>query len=115
MCVCNVCVHIGFRDLLRKRNADIRRTDIPCDANTPPQPRGQGIKIKETLTDKVTLSHRVSQSSVLGPLLFASYTAPFSAIISSFDINHNLYADDIQIHMSLSSKESLREFATLSG
>ena len=49
---------------------------------------------------------------MLGPVLFALYTTPLSAIISSFDINHHLYADDTQIHMSLSvsnAKESLEK------
>ena len=66
------------------------------------------ITITDTLTDKVTLSYRVSHGSVLGPL-FALYTTPVSTIISSFDINNHLYVDDIQIFLSLSSKESLRE------
>ena len=48
----------------------------------------------------------------MGPL-FALYTTPLSAIISSLDINHHPYVDDIQIYMSLSSKESLREVTTL--
>ena len=63
---------------------------------------GQGITITDTLTDKITLSYRVSQGSALGPL-FALYTTQLSAVIPSFDINHHLYVDDIQIYMSLSS------------
>ena len=39
---------------------------------------------------------------MLGPVIFTLYTTPLSAIISSFDINHHLYADDTQIYMSLS-------------
>ena len=39
---------------------------------------------------------------MLGTVLFTLYTTPLSAIISSFNINHHLYADDTQIYMSLS-------------
>ena len=49
---------------------------------------------------------------MLGPVIFTLYTTPLSAIISSFDINHHLYADDTQIYMSLSvlnAKESLEK------
>ena len=67
------------------------------------QNRHQSVEIKDTLSDKVTLSHEVPRGSVLGPVLFTLYTTPLSgAIISSFDINHHIYADDTQIYMSLS-------------
>ena len=39
---------------------------------------------------------------MLWPVLFTLYSTPLSgAIISSFDINHHIYADDTQIYMSL--------------
>ena len=66
------------------------------------QNRHQSVQNKDTLSDKVTLSYEVSQGSMLGPVLFTLYTTPLSATISSFDINHHLYADDTQIYMSLS-------------
>ena len=52
------------------------------------------------------------QNSVLGPEVFTLYTTPLSAIISSFDIDHHLYANDTQIYMFLSvsnAKESLEK------
>ena len=59
------------------------------------QNRHTAAKNKNSLSDKVTLSNRVPQSSVLGPVLFTLYTTPLSTIIPSFDINHHLYANDI--------------------
>ena len=76
------------------------------------QNRLQSVKIKDTLSDKVTLSYGIPQGSVLGPVLFTLYTTPLSAIISGFDINHHLHADDTQMYMSLSisnAKESLEK------
>ena len=69
-------------------------------------------RLKFGFSDKVTLSYGVPQGSVLGPVLFTLHTKPLSAIISSFDINHHLYADDTQIYMALSlsnAKESLEK------
>ena len=53
------------------------------------QNRRQSVKIKDTMSNKGTLSY-----GVLGPVLLTLYTTPLSATISSFDINHHFYADD---------------------
>ena len=74
--------------------------------------RHQSVKIKDTFSDKVTLSYGVPQGSVIGPVLFTLYTTPLSTIIDTFDINHHLYADDTQIYMPLlvsNAKESLEK------
>ena len=76
------------------------------------QNRHKSVKIEDTLSDKVRLSCGVLKCSVLGPVLLTLYTTPLSAIMSSFDIKHHLYADDTRIYMSLSvpnAKESLEE------
>ena len=47
---------------------------------------------------------------MLGSVLFTLFTTPLSAIISSFDKNHHLYADDTQMSLSVSNaKESLEK------
>ena len=41
-----------------------------------------------------------TQCSVFGPMLFAMYIKPLSAIIDSHSIIHHSFADDLQLQMS---------------
>ena len=62
--------------------------------------RTQAISIKGTLSTKKALTCGVPQGSVLGPILFTTYTSPLARIISDRAMPFMLYADDTQLYLS---------------
>ena len=58
------------------------------------------VKCDKDFSSEHISSCRVSQGSVLGPLLFVMYTTPLSTLISTLSLNHHLYADDTQLFFS---------------
>ena len=58
------------------------------------------VKCSGELSQPHHSCYSVPRGSVLGPLLFSFYTTPLSSLISSFGLNHNLYADDTQLFIS---------------
>ena len=73
----------------------------------------QKVKLGNSFLDTSSLPYVVPQGSALGLLLFTLYTIPISHIISSFNVTHHLYADDIQIYLALNSRNfdsSIAEF-----
>ena len=45
------------------------------------------------------------QGSVLGPILLTAYTKPLSDVIVGSDVNHNMYADDGQLHIAFNPRQ----------
>ena len=73
----------------------------------------QVIQLNGESSDEMRLQFGVPQGSVLGPLLFTSYTAPLGEIARRHGVELHLYADDTQVYMSfspLSDESTTRTF-----
>jgi len=55
----------------------------------------------------------VPQGSILGPLLFATYTSPIATITHSFQVCHQQYADDTQLFIALNPSDPSSDIANL--
>ena len=66
--------------------------------------RTQSVKICDACSSPSTITSGVPQGSVLGPILFALYTSPVSAIAEAHGVSQQQYADDTQLYISISSK-----------
>ena len=56
--------------------------------------RTQNIQVHDTVSEEQTVAFGDPQGSVLGPLMFISYTAPLCNIARRHGISIHLYADD---------------------
>ena len=76
--------------------------------------RNQSVKVGNVLSDPSDLEFGVPQGSVLGPILFSLYTTQFSKVISAYkNIKFHFYADDTQVYIHLSQKNSHTAFSQL--
>lgn len=63
--------------------------------------RTQYVAISGHMSPAIPVFSGVPQGSVLGPLLFSTYTSPISAVVSSFGLSQQQYADDTQVYFSV--------------
>ena len=71
------------------------------------------MEVQDYISDTVCVSFGVPRGSVIGPILFALYTAPLGQFVADDDVEHHLYADDTQSYASLSGSEALESLVYL--
>jgi hypothetical protein len=69
--------------------------------------RSQLVRIGQSASSLTFLTSGVPQGSVLGPILFSLYVSPIGHIVSNHGIDHQQYADDTQLYISLSARNYL--------
>ena len=62
--------------------------------------RTQTVTVNNCSSAPETISYGVPKGSVLGPVLFFLYTAPFSDVMDSHSVLHHSFADDTQLQKS---------------
>ena len=63
--------------------------------------RSQFVCVGNGYSSRSDLLYGVPQGSVLGPILYLSYTAPLEDFIKEHNMSYHFYADDTRIYMSL--------------
>ena len=58
------------------------------------------MSVNGVMSEFCQLAFGVPQGSVLGPLVFCTYTLPLGAILRHHKLNYHIYADDTQVYCS---------------
>ncbi len=69
--------------------------------------RTQTVSVGSSHSKYETLKYGGQQGSVIGPILFSIYNSPIGEIIEKHNICYHLYADDGQLYLAFSPKDSL--------
>ena len=92
---------IDHPTLVHRLHTDIRFTDAVLQwFSSYLTDRTHHVSLSNHCSALAPVHSGVPQVSVLGPILFAVYIKPLSAIIDSHSIMHHSFADDIQLQMS---------------
>ena len=77
--------------------------------------RQQLVKVKKCVREPFQTKYGVPHGSVRRPLLFTLYTTTLSTIISRHNVYHHIYADDMQIYITLSKSGPEMSLARVAG
>ena len=75
--------------------------------------RSQCVSVNGVMSEFCQLAFGVPQGSVLGPLVFCTYTLPLGAILRHHELDYHLYADDTQVYCATDLSEPKENLARI--
>ena len=75
--------------------------------------REQRVIVQGDMSEATPIRWGVPQGSVIGPLLFIFYTTPLQEIIESHGVSCMMYADDLQLYVSVKQGEQHLAISTV--